>query len=153
MKNELLTDRIAGIVLFIFAAWYSWHASTLKSPFLADTLGPGTFPLSLGILLGVLSLFLIFKPEKNPKWPTNPAVWLKMGLILVSFVVYAYLIEPLGFILSTGLEMSVLAYLFNGPILKGVVASFIFATFVFLLFDTGLSLSLPTGSVLERLGG
>ncbi len=154
MDKNFLTDRITGIILLIFALWYMWQATLLNVPSIAiDTLGPKTFPLFLGGLLAVLSLYLILKPDPNPPWPTDTMAWLKMGLIIVSLVAYGYLIEPLGFIMATTLEMTALAYLFKGSILKALISSLLFSVFLFFLFSYLLSLRLPIGIIFAGLGG
>lgn len=151
MTNNL-SDRVAGVILLLVAIWYSIEASTLKSSILSDNLGPSAFPLFLGILLGILSLYMIIKPDVDPQWPDRSG-WIRMGLIILSFIVYAYIMEPFGFVIATTFEMVSLAYVFKGPRIKSVVTGFLFSLFLFGLFSYVLSLSLPTGTIFESLGG
>lgn len=151
MTNNL-SDRVAGVILLLVAIWYSVEATTLKSSILSDNLGPSAFPLFLGILLGILSLYMIIKPDVDPQWPDSSG-WIRMGLIILSFIVYAYIMEPLGFIIATTFEMVSLSYVFKGPRVKSVVTGFLFSLFLFGLFSYVLNLSLPTGTIFKTLGG
>ncbi len=151
MKKELLTDRISGIVLLVIAIWYVWEGSRLEPFMIADSLGPTRFPMVLGSLLIILSIILILRPEPLNDWPTEQAAWIKMGLIIVSILVYSLLITPLGFLVSTALVMIALALVFGGPPLKVVISCTLFSTFLFILFSTVLKLGLPTGTLFEPL--
>ena len=151
MTNNL-SDRVAGVILLLVAILYSVEATTLESSILSDNLGPSAFPLFLGILLGILSLYMIIKPDVDPQWP-DMSGWIRMGLIILSFIIYAYIMEPLGFIVATTFEMVSLSYIFQGPRVKSVVAGFLFSLFLFGLFSYVLSLSLPSGTIFKTLGG
>ena len=85
MTNNL-SDRVAGVILLLVAIWYGMEATTLETSILSDNLGPSAFPLLLGILLGIFSLYMIIKPDPNPQWPDLSA-WIRMGLIILSFIV------------------------------------------------------------------
>ena len=140
------TDRVAGVILLAVAITYIVTATGLKPTLLSanEPLGPGTFPLVLGILFAFFSIALIFRPTPNPTWPP-PFAWAKMGLILVTFIVYAYLLKPLGFVLATSAEMVTLSLIFGGPLLKSIVAGVGFSLFLYLLFSYALGLGLPRG--------
>ncbi|MBV7335234.1 tripartite tricarboxylate transporter TctB family protein [Chloroflexi bacterium TSY] len=140
------TDRVAGVILLVIAIGYTVIASGLKPTLLSanEPLGPGAFPMLLGLLLAIFSLLLAIKPSPDPAWPKWDA-WVKMALILVTFVVYAYLLKPLGFVVSTALEMFALSLIFQGPLLKSLIASFAFSLFLYLLFSYALGLGLPRG--------
>ena len=74
-----------------------------------------------------------------------------MGLILVSILVYAQLIVPLGFLVSTTLVMIALALVFGGPPLKAILSCTTFSIAIYYLFSNILKLGLPTGTVWESL--
>lgn len=150
--RERLDDRIIGVVLMIFSALYIFETTQFRRAMLSDPVGPRLFPVALGILLFLLSIYLLVKPDKNPVWPA-PENWLRIGLVTLSFIAYAYLLVPLGFILTTTLEMIGLAVLFGGPPLRATIASLIFSFALYGLFDTLLGLSLPTGRIFAQLLG
>ena len=66
--------------------------------------GPGFLPFGLALCLIILSLALIFKSWKGdissiPFWPRR--TWLRPLLGVSIFILYALVIERLGFLLST----------------------------------------------------
>ena len=140
------TDRVTGVVLLIFGAWFANESRQLTSTMRTDPLGPSTFPMLLGFALMILSLYLIARPGADVAWP-EASGWLKMGLILLSFVVYAYIMEPLGYIIATSLEMIALSLIFRGPVLKSIAASVTFSVLMFALFTMVLDLRLPPGDI------
>jgi putative tricarboxylic transport membrane protein len=59
------SDRIIGVLLLLFAVWYGYTALKLRMTLLTDPIGPKFFPLFLATLIGLLSFYLIFKPDKR----------------------------------------------------------------------------------------
>jgi putative tricarboxylic transport membrane protein len=108
------------------------------------------FPIALAIPLGALSLYLIVRPDAEPDWPRGRTL-LKQGLALVAFVAYAYLLEPLGFLVSTFLAVMVLGWLLGARPWQAGAAGVAIAVVLFVLFDSLLGLPLPAG-VLDFLG-
>lgn len=142
--SKYSTDRIAGLILFLFALGYTFQAAFFRSTMPTDPLGPSAFPTILGVVLALCSLWMMLKPDVNPAWPAA-ASWVKMLLIITSLILYAYLMRPLGFVLATTLVMSALAIIFKGSPLKAIVASIATAASLYFLFDFGLGLNLPNG--------
>lgn len=151
MTNNL-TDRVTGAFLFLFAIWYGYQATHFKVTFMADPVGPKVFPIILALLMGLLSIYLIIKPDPSPQWPATET-WLRIGLITLTFIAYAYLLVPVGFVLATTFEMSALALIFRGPVVKTILASLLFSLLLYGLFDVVLDLSLPTGQIFRGLLG
>ena len=147
-----LTDRVTGVFLLLFAIWYGYRTTLFKVSFMVDPVGPKAFPLILAILMGVLSLYLIIKPDPSPVWPGS-ATWIRIGLITLTFIAYAYLMVPIGFVLATTFEVTALALIFRGPLLKSLVGAFILSAALYGLFDMLLGLSLPTGLIFRGWWG
>lgn len=147
-----LTDRVTGVFLLLFAIWYGYRTTLFQVSFMADPVGPRAFPLGLAILMGLLSLYLIIKPDPSPVWPSSK-VWIRIGLITLTFIVYAYLMIPIGFVLATTLEIVALALIFRGPLLKSLIGAFLLSAALYGLFVTLLNLSLPTGLMFRGLWG
>ena len=64
---------------------------------------------------------------------------------LVVLVVYAMLLEPLGFVISTTLAVGTLSWRMGAPARNAFLTGLISAVVVFVLFNYGLALSLPAG--------
>jgi putative tricarboxylic transport membrane protein len=144
-----VSDRLTGLLLLALAVAYGVTAGGYEA-IIGDPLGPAVFPIVLAIPLGLLSLCLILRPDREPAWPTGAAL-LKQILALVAFVAYAYLLEPLGFVVSTFVAVVVLGWLLGARLLEAGAAGVGIAVVLFVLFDTLLGLPLPAG-VLGFLG-
>ncbi len=137
-------DRAVGILLFLLAVGYGLEALGLEAEYLADPLGPKAFPLLLAAVLLGLSLLMVAFPGPGA-WPGFPA-WARQGVALLSFVVYAYALVPLGFVLASSLEVGLLARLLGAGWAKGLAAGFAFALALYLTFVFGLGIPLPLGA-------
>jgi putative tricarboxylic transport membrane protein len=138
-----VSDRLAGLVLLALAVAYGITASGYQA-MIGDPLGPAVFPIVLAIPLGLFSIYLIIHPDREPAWPRGPAL-VKQILAIVAFVAYAYLLEPLGFVLSTFLAVVVLGWLLGAKPHQAAAAGVGIAVVLFLLFDSLLGLPLPPG--------
>jgi putative tricarboxylic transport membrane protein len=138
-----MSDRLAGLVLLALAVAYGITASGFQTRF-GDPLGPAIFPLVLAFPLGVLSLYLIARPDPEPEWARGRAL-LKQGLALIVFVAYAYLLEPLGFIVASVLAVALLGRLLGARLWQSGAAGLAIAVVLFFLFNNLLGLPLPAG--------
>ena len=144
-----MSDRLTGLVLLLLAVAYGVTAGGYEA-MIGDPLGPAVFPIVLAIPLGLFAVYLVLRPDREPAWPRGPAL-LKQVLALVAFVAYAYLLEPLGFVVSTFLAVVVLGWLLGARLPEAGAAGVGIAVVLFVLFDTLLGLPLPAG-VLGFLG-
>jgi putative tricarboxylic transport membrane protein len=144
-----VSDRLTGLALLALAIAYGVVASGYQA-MIGDPLGPAVFPIVLALPLGLLSIYLILRPDREPAWPRRLAL-LKQILALVTFVAYVYLLEPLGFVVSTFLAVVALGWLLGARLPQAGAAGVGIAVVLFVLFDTLLGLPLPAG-VLEFLG-
>ena len=147
--RRAVSDRLTGLVLLALAVAYGVTASGYQA-IIGDPLGPAVFPIVLAIPLGLLSLYLIVRPDLEPGWARGRAL-LKQGLALAAFVAYAYLLEPLGFIVTTLLAVVALGCLLGARLRDAGLAGLAIAVVLFVLFDVLLDLPLPLG-VLGFLG-
>ncbi len=138
-------DRVFGVLLIVLAVVYGWSATQFPEPFGgAEAVGPETFPLLLAAVLALSSLYLILRPDPDNPWP-----WSRTGLELIIAVVvlvlYALLLQPLGFIISTALAVGTLCWRMGATPIKAYVTGAIAGVVVFVLFNFALDLSLPLG--------
>jgi putative tricarboxylic transport membrane protein len=141
-----MADRIVGALILLVTIGYVVMASRMEVSFLSDPLGPKPFPYLIASIMGLSALWLLFKPDPNPQWPER-GFWLPFGLVLVSLVAYAYLIVPLGFIITTALEMTLLSALFGARWWQGLAGGLAFTLTIYLLFTQVLGVTLPTGRI------
>ena len=151
--HKHLTDRIVGVVILLTSIWYGYSASKFEITPLMDPVGPRAFPYMLAAIMVVFSLIMIVRPKgKRVEWP-KLEVWLRIGIIAIVLILYAFLLVPLGFILSTALVMTSISFTFKGPLLKSFIIALIFSIALFGLFDTLLGLNIPSGKIFLFLRG
>ncbi len=140
-----LGDRVLGLGLLVLAVAYGWAAQQWPEPFGgAESVGPETFPTILSVVLVAGSLYLMIRPDPDAQWPIGKSA-LELVVSLLVLVVYAFLLEPLGFIVSTTLAVGTLSWRMGAAPKRAFVTGLVSAVVVFVLFNYGLSLSLPAG--------
>lgn len=144
-----MSDRLTGLVLLVLAVAYGITAGGYQA-LIGDPLGPAVFPVALAFPLGLFGMYLIARPDPEPAWPRGAALLKQIAAVAV-FVAYAYLLEPLGFIVSTFLGVVVLGWLLGARLREAAAAGVAIAVVLFVLFDAVLGLPLPAG-VLGFLG-
>src|SRR5210317_2260297 len=101
-----MNERIFGIFSLIIACSYIYVASLTQLSFISDPVGPKIFPYMIGFFFIISSIFLIIKPELNPKWPSLyrflEIVFITIVLI-VSFTIYFLFHIVLGLSLAEGI--------------------------------------------------
>lgn len=140
-----LGDRVLGLGLLVLAVAYGWAAQQWPEPFGgAEGVGPETFPTILSVVLVAGSLYLMIRPDPDAQWPVRKSA-LELVVSLLVLVVYAFLLEPLGFVISTTLAVGTLSWRMGAAPRRAFVTGLASAVVVFALFNYGLSLSLPAG--------
>ncbi|MBL3825815.1 MULTISPECIES: tripartite tricarboxylate transporter TctB family protein [unclassified Marinobacter] len=138
-------DRILGLGLLVLAVAYGWAAQQWPEPFGgAETVGPETFPTMLAVVLVAGSLYLMIKPDPDAQWPVGKSA-VELLISLVVLVVYTLLLEPLGFVIATTLAVGTLSWRMGASPRPAFLTGLLSAVVVFVLFNYGLSLSLPAG--------
>jgi len=100
-------DQWSGLVLLILSGLICWGAILLPYGNIRNP-GPGFFPLSLGIILGGMAIGLIWKTTRQKEGVRTPGGiraekvrWEKVLWALVALVLYAALMDFLGFLIAT----------------------------------------------------
>ena len=138
-------DRILGLGLLVLAVAYGWVAQQWPEPFGgAESVGPETFPTILAVVLAAGSIYLMIKPDPDAEWPLGKSA-LELVVSVVVLLVYALLLEPLGFIIATTLAVGTLSWRMGAAPSRAFLTGLASAIVVFVLFNYGLSLSLPAG--------
>jgi len=144
-----MADRITGVVLLAFTAWYGVTAWGIQRAFFSDPLGSRPFPLAVAILLAPLALYLVVRPSQAPVvWPVRN-LWPALGITLGAFILYSLMMEPFGFIVSNVVVFFILSLVFRATPVKGLVAAVVATLALYVLFGWLLELYLPTGELFE----
>ncbi len=124
----------------------------LRWPYKAEfTPGSGFFAIWLGIILGVLAVVLFVEAslrrgaDRKVVLPA-PKEFLRIGLIALSMILFALMMNTAGFTLTVFLWVClVLFFLEDVGAVKSIVVGLAFSFLVFLVFRYWLEVNLPTG--------
>lgn len=109
-------------------------------------LGPKGFPLLLAICLGLVALGIFFKNDLSPERFSGRA-WLNLVVVSVSFLAYAYLLVPIGFIAATSLETGFVSQRFGAKLWQAALTGILASLAMYVLFVFALGIPLPTGRI------
>ena len=137
----MTSDRIFGLVMLVVALTFMVSATQIQTSFLADPVGPKTFPLLIGAVGAISSLIMIFRPDPNPTWPALKT-WGSLAIAALVLVACAYALKPLGFILPAALAAAVLSYQISSRPVPAIMAGAGLSIGLFVLFRYALGLSL-----------
>lgn len=149
MKDK--ADPVSGLFWLIFSAFVSYESYSLGLGTLHQP-GPGFFFFWTGIVIAILSLIVIVislkkRPSEEAQQPALGKKNLtKIVLVLISLLLYALLMERLGFLIVTLLFFIFLL----GAIEKkrwsfAVLVSLIVTAVSYLVFEKALQSQLPKG--------
>lgn len=127
----------------------TWSGGTIA---MNTPVGPKTVPYVIAAAFLVLGAFTVIGalrgdfPEREPQhWP--PMLWIVGGL-----VVQLLTMKTVGFAIATGLLFAATAKGFDkGPLWKTIPIGIVFSFVIWLAFAKGLQLTLPVGTIWERL--
>lgn len=127
------------IAVGLFAAIYAqrYDAGTLQR------MGPGFFPIALGIILAALGLIIMIPAffRKGEKIAPN---WRCIGWVTLSVVVFGALLNSLGLIITTAIMTFISSIPGVGMTMKSrVVLSICIAAITYLIFSFGLGMIIP----------
>lgn len=148
-----MTDRVTGLIGLVFALTYGLVGSRFHSDFITDPLGPAAFPVMLAVVLGCFCLLLLVRPRGEADWPPREA-WLRKGAAIGAMIVYAVVLEPIGFLVASALLIAALVMIMAGSRRQSVLIGIGTSVALYVLFDPLLGLPLPTGALFAGfLGG
>ncbi len=105
-------DRIFGLVMMIVALGYILSATTIRTSFMSDPVGPRIFPYLIGGVTMLCALVMVLKPDPDVEWPIGKTL-ANLAVALIALFAYAMLVKPLGFILPTIIVSGLLSYQIN----------------------------------------
>ncbi len=140
-----MSDRLLGVVCLVLAGWYTVEARTFDGTgFGSGPVGPKTLPTGLGVLFALLALYLIAKPDGEPRWPTRQALW-QIGLVIAASYAYGQVLQPVGFIFASAAIIVIIGLLFQARLQLLLPLSILFPVVLAFIFNNWLELRLPVG--------
>ena len=137
----MASDRIFGAVVTLVALAYIASATQIQTSFMADPVGPRTFPIIIGAVAALCGLIVVLRPDPDPEWPELAT----LGALVVAVVVlvaYAYALKPLGFLIPTAIAAGILSYQISPRAVPAVLAGIGLSLGLFVIFKFALGLGL-----------
>ncbi|MBR1711743.1 MAG: tripartite tricarboxylate transporter TctB family protein [Clostridia bacterium] len=114
---------VMGVVVLALAAWIGWQTSQLPTRFVTNEPGPKLFPYISAIGMGVFAILsMIFdgpketrenqEEQKRPLMPKGG--WLKVGLLLGEYLLFALGMNYIGFWITSIVGMLIFFYTLKG---------------------------------------
>lgn len=139
-------DRYASIAFLLIGLLFVIESMKIASSAYGSTVGPKIFPLGLGFILILLSLRLLYETFKYKKEAASSEKlqYKKFLIILVSAALYAFLLEKLGYVISTFLFLLIaFQTMERGRIVPTLIIAAVFSFGVYYFFAEFLGGSLP----------
>jgi putative tricarboxylic transport membrane protein len=116
--------------------------------------GPGAWPFILGVVFAVLGGWLWLHPAATPaEAEQGKSRWAALTICLVSFFAYAFLLEPMGYLVATTLVMIVQLRWVEGRTWTVALSTSVLAAVIsFVMFGVWLKVPLPPGIIPIRVG-
>ncbi|MFC7685564.1 tripartite tricarboxylate transporter TctB family protein [Ureibacillus sp. GCM10028918] len=145
-------DKISGIAFLIISLLFISGSLQISGSAYGSAVGPKTYPLILGIVLGLLSLRLLyesFKKNAETQHKDKSQMYYKnFGIILISAILYVCLLEVLGFVISTFLFLLVsFQVMEKGKIISSIIIAAVFSMGLYLMYVNLLGGALPKFSL------
>ena len=145
-----MSDRIVAVFMLLLAAAFGIQAWAYVPIGFTDHLGARVFPLAVALFIIPLTLVLFFGRHVAGVWPSARA-WRVVFIALSVLVVYALVIEFVGFIIATMGVFIVYGMLYGARWWKTVISGIVAALVLYFLFVWALDMYLPLGSLFEEL--
>ena len=141
-----ISDIGSALFLMGLGAFMAWQAKklTVGTPSFP---GPGFFPFCLALLLIGIAAVIFFQGLKQKPAEREAGLrWQRVVLALAAIFVYAFVLEPLGYLLSTFFLMILLLKLMSKkPWWYSPGLASLISLVSYLLFRISLQLALPRG--------
>lgn len=147
-----MSERILGGILLLVSIAGIWIARGFEAPFSYEPVGPRAFPMLILALLGISAIALMLEKKSDTVW-APPPVMVRIGALFAIVLIYAWLFDKLGFILSTALMVIPVARFFGASWKQCVTGGVALGASLFILFDRLLDVALPTGLWLNNILG
>lgn len=143
-------DRIAAVVFLIIGITFIIESRSISTTAYGSVVGPNVFPFILGCVLSLLSCRLFYETftyKNSSKEPIKYDVK-RFLIILVAVILYALLLEKIGFVISSFLFLLIsFQTMERGNWIKSIVISLGYSFIIYFVFVDVLKGSLPAWSI------
>jgi len=143
-------DRIAAIIFLITGITFMIESRNISSTAYGSVVGPNVFPFILGCILCVLSCRLFYETFKYKEKEAESIQfnYKQFFIVLISTILYALLLEKIGFIISSFLFLIVcFQTMERGNWIKSISISLGYSFIIYFVFVDVLKGTLPGWSI------
>jgi hypothetical protein len=144
MLQKDYRDILSGLLMLFIGLGVSWYSYQHYEVGTLNRMGPGFFPVSLGLVLAVIGFFIalpaLFRPGSSMKVEIKTLI-----LITLSIAIFALTLRSMGILFATAAAVLISSTADNELTWKGrIFIALGVASLVWLVFIYGLSMVLPT---------
>jgi putative tricarboxylic transport membrane protein len=143
-------DRVAAIAFLAVGALFMTESLRISKSAYGSVVGPNVFPFLLGLILVLLSIKLLLETMRyaNSYKMKQPLQYKKFFIILIAAILYAALLETVGYVITTFLFLVVgFQTMEKGALWKSIVIAACFSLGVYGLYAKLLQGTLPSWPV------
>lgn len=140
----MTSDRVFGAVGLALAGFYVWQATQIELGFSSDPLGPRSFPIIIGGVMALASVYPLVRPDPRPDWPAGGRL-LEIAFAVAVLVAYALALPQVGFVLATAVAAAILSWRLGSRPLGAALAGIGISVGIYVVFHLILGLSLARG--------
>ena len=158
-KNLFNFDSIVAVCSILIALFLIHNEYNMPTTMIRQIIGPSFMPIAILVALifsALLILFTSLRTNRKPEGTVSAAAELPaetsagqykvMAMLVLGLLVYAVILIPVGFIISTIILILWQAQIFErGKWIRNLVVSIVFSVLVYYLFAHILEVMLPTG--------
>jgi putative tricarboxylic transport membrane protein len=140
-------DRIAAVAFLAVGALFMMESQRISKSAYGSAVGPNVFPFLLGLILVLLSIKLLIETMRyaDSYEKKQPLQYKKFFIILVAAILYAALLETVGYVITTFLFLVVgFQTMEKGAFWKSVVIAACFSLGVYGVYVKLLQGTLPS---------
>jgi hypothetical protein len=144
MESRNYADVIAGAIVAVFGLAIALYAAQVYSLGTLRRMGPGMFPMALGLSMAFLgaALALVAWLKPTGAWKKPDIQWLPAVLVLIGVVAFAVLIQTAGLFPAVIAVVGISAFADErATIVNVAVLSAILCLMAFMIFRLGLGMS------------
>lgn len=147
-RREARATVLLGALLTLIAVLVLVQAAGIDNG--EDVIGAATMPWVVGGLLFLVGIALVLRGRQDLSRAEGPVStaqdYGRLGILLVTLIVFAVVIPWLGYVVSATLLFGVTSIVLGAPDrLRAFAYGFCVSAVVFLAFDVGIGISLPAG--------
>ena len=141
MKHRNTHDIVGGLALTILGIAAALYAQRYEFGEL-NRMGPGYFPVALGIILAVLGLLIAIPAFFKEGTPIH-VDWMPLTMVLGSLLIFAFAVKSLGLIVATVLSVLCSSLVSDFTWRSRLIVAFAIAALTYAVFLLGLAIVLP----------